>query len=202
MKRRKKSHYYIEIRYFGKAKRNIKKLISEIDTKFNLKKARKIPHITVIQPFTTKNQKKVVSDFKKVCSKYPLMKFTVDGFGSFPFFVNFLKIKPDKKIINFRKDLMYKLQKYCFIHDFDRSYKPHTTLALRPGFFNFLGIWLHTKLKPKPVFTNHTIRITLLKGQKILYEYDFLSRRLLNRRQAKSRKQLSNTFSKLKQRKQ
>jgi len=113
----------------------------------------------------------------------------------------FVKVKPDKKLLNFRKELMYKLKTYCRIKDFSRSYKPHTTIALRMGLLNFFAIWLFLKLKTRPIFTNRVMRVTLLKGNFILYEYDFLSRKLLNRRQAKSRKVLSNTFRKLKARK-
>ena len=66
----KMMHYYIEIRYFGKAKHKFKNLINEVDNKFRLKKGHKVPHITLIQPFTTKNHKWLISDFKKICSKH------------------------------------------------------------------------------------------------------------------------------------
>ena len=199
--RRKKAVYYIEIRYFGKAKQKFKNLINEVDRKFGLRKGHKVPHITLIQPFTTKNQKWLVSDFKNICSKYNLMKFTVDGIGVFPFFVVFAKVKPDQELIKFRNQLMKSIKSYCYIRDINRPYKPHTTIALRTGPIKFFRIWLYLKRKPRIVFTNYIMRITLLRGQKILYEYDFTNRRLLNRRQAKNRKELSKTFRGLKQQK-
>jgi len=194
---KRKSNYYIEIRYFGKAKYQFKSLINEIDNKFRLKKGHKVPHITLIQPFTTKNQKLLISDFKKLCSKYEVMKFTVDGIGLFPFFVVFAKVKPDGELIEFRNQLINTIKSYCQIKNINRTYKPHTTIALRMGMIKCFRIWFYLKQK-KMIFTNHIIRITLLKGKKILYEYDFTNGRLLNRRKAKNKKELSKTFEWLK----
>jgi hypothetical protein len=42
------------------------------------------------------------------------------------------------------------------------------------------------------------VRVTLIKGNKILYEYDFLLRRLLNRKEAKSKVLYSKTIHILK----
>jgi 2'-5' RNA ligase len=194
-----KQNYYIEIRYFGKAKSIFKKLVNEVDNKFLLSKGKKVPHITLIQPFTTSNQKKLVTTFKRICSKYKSpMKFTVDGFGVFPFFVIFAKVEPSSQLLKFRKDLKYILNRFCKIGDFNRTYKPHTTIALRMGIIKFFRIWFYLKRKPRLVFTNHIMRVTLLKGKRILYEYDFIKHKLLNRKQALSRKQLSKTFKDLK----
>ncbi|MBT3407021.1 2'-5' RNA ligase family protein [Candidatus Woesearchaeota archaeon] len=198
---KRQTNYYIEIRYFGKAKAKFKHLTREVDKKFKLKPGHKVPHITLIQPFKTENQRKLVSDFKRICSKYKLMKFTVDGIGVFPFFVVFARVKPEKELIRFRHHLMNILKPYCRIKDVNRAYKPHTTIALKMGFIKFFRIWMYLVCKPRIVFTNHVMRITLLKGQKILYEYDFTNRRLLNRRKAKSRKELSKTFKGLKRHK-
>ncbi len=196
---KQKSDYYIEIRYFGKAKHNIKNLINEVDNRFCLRKYHKVPHITLIQPFTTKKQRWLISDFKKVCSGYNLMKFTVDGFGIFPFFVVFVKVQPDDDLLKFRKELLKSIKSYCYVKHINRSYKPHTTIALKMGLFKFFRIWFYLKAKPRLVFTNHVMRITLLRNKKILYEYDFLQQRLLNRQQSISRGVLSKTFSKLKE---
>lgn len=194
-----KSNYYIEIRYFGKAKQQFKNLVNEVDNKYRLKKGHKVPHITLIQPFITKNQKWLISDFYKTCSKYKLMKFTVDGIGVFPFFVVFAKVKPDQELLIFRNQLMKSIKSYCYIKDINRPYKPHTTIALRMGIFKFFRIWYYLKQRPRIVFTNHVLRATLLKDQKILCEYDFVRRKLLNRWQAKSKEELSKTFKDLKQ---
>ena len=95
---------------------------------------------------------------------------------------------------------MNNLKSYCHINNINRPYKPHTTIALRPGFIKLFRIWFFLRGKPRIVFTNHALRVSLLKNKKILYEYDFLQKKLLNGVQAKSRKSLSKTFKILKQR--
>ncbi len=202
-KRKKPTYYYIEIRYFGKAKHHIRRIINDVNKTFGIRtKKRAIPHITLVQPFTTNNQKRVVSDFKRICSKYKgLMKFTVDGWGVFPFFVVFAKVNPDKKIVKLRHHLLNCYRKYARVKDVDRAYHPHTTIALKMGLIKFFRIWFYLKRKHRLVFTNHVLRITLLKGQKILYEYDMMTGRMLNRSKAKSRKQLAKTFRTLKKKK-
>lgn len=195
--KRKENNYYIEIRYFGKAKQQFKQITKEVDNRFNLKKGHKVPHITLVQPFTTKKQKRLVSDFKKCCSRQSMMRFTVDGIGIFPFYVVFAKVKPERKLVHLRNQIIKSIKPYCNIRDLNRPYKPHTTIALRMGLIKFLRIWIYLIQKPKVVFTNPIMRITLLKGKKILCEYDFTNKKLLNRRQAKSRKELSKTFKNL-----
>jgi 2'-5' RNA ligase len=198
---KRKPHYYIEIRYFGKAKSDFKNLVNEVDNKFNLKKGHKVPHVTVVQPFKTNKQKWLVSDFKKICSKHKLMKFTVDGIGVFPFFVVYAKVNPGEELVKFRQDLMKSIKSYSHIADINREYKPHTTIALKVGLIKFFRIWFYLKNKPRIVFTNHIIRVTLLKGKRILYEYDFVNRRLLNRNQALNIKGVGKSIGKLKRHK-
>lgn len=195
------THYLIEIRYFGKAKYQVKSIIKDVDNKFKLKKCRKVPHITLIQPFKTNKQKWLVSDFKNICSKQKTMTFSIEGIGVFPFFVVFAKVKPDEELLAFRKRLLTKLRKYCNIISVNRSFKPHTTIALRMGFFKFFKIWIYLKSKLNITFTNQVMRATLLRDGKILYEYDFLKKKLLNRNQALSKKNLSRTFKALKRKK-
>ncbi len=127
------------------------------------------------------------------------MNFIVDGYGVFPFFVIFVKIKPDEELVRIRKEILHDIISYCKIKEVDRQYKPHATLALRMGLIKFFRIWLYMRSKPRLIFTNHIIRITLLKENRILYEYDFLQRRLFSREQALNKVLLSQSFQKLKE---
>jgi hypothetical protein len=99
------THYFIEFRFQGKAKHEMKKMIYEIDRKFNLNRTkikRPIPHATIIAPFYTNNQKQLVKDFKSVCEKYQLIKFKIDGYGHFEKSkVVYINIKPSDSLIKF-----------------------------------------------------------------------------------------------------
>jgi len=76
------THYFIEFRFQGKAKHEMKKIIYDLDRKFSLKHAKKkrpIPHVTIIAPFYTNKQKQLVSDFNNICKKHSLIKFKISA---------------------------------------------------------------------------------------------------------------------------
>jgi 2'-5' RNA ligase len=196
-------HYFIEFRFQGKAKYEMKRMIYDIDRKFHLKHAkikRPIPHVTIIAPFYTNKQKQLVSDFNNICKKHSLIKFKINGYGCFDNSkVVYINIKPSNELIQFRKELIKQIKKYSTLKDYDSkdNYKPHATLAMKLNNVQFNKIKNYV-LKNRGVSKDYSmVRTTLIKGNKILYEYDFLLRRLLNRREAKSKIIYSKTISKL-----
>ncbi|MBR9677090.1 2'-5' RNA ligase family protein [Candidatus Woesearchaeota archaeon] len=194
-------HYLIEFRFQGIAKKRIKSLIWDVDKKCrigNAKKKRPIPHITLVAPFTTKKESKLISDFNKLCTDYPLMKFTIKGFSTFENNrVVYLDIKPCKELNKFRWKLSKKLRSYCKLKplDYKRKYYFHSTIAMKLEPKKFKQVKNYIKTKPKPDFKHVMVRATLLKGQYILREYDFLLRQSLTRKLAKSRNMNKKTTS-------
>ena len=72
-------------------------------------------------------------------------------------------------------------------HDSRGKFKFHATIAMKDIHYKFDKIWEYLKnyhIKTKGM----CYRITLLKQGKIMYEYDLLTKRLLNRRQSLSRR--------------
>jgi len=197
------THYFIEFRFQGKAKHEMKRMIYDIDRKFHLKhtkRKRPIPHVTIIAPFYTNKQKQLVSDFNNICKKHPLIKFKIEEYRCFSNSkVVYIDIKPSKELIQFRKDLIKKINKYSTLKDYDSkdNYKPHATLAMKLNNIQFNKIKKYILGKKNHSINYSMVRATLIKGNKILYEYDFLLRKLLNRRQAKSKKIYSQTLKKL-----
>jgi len=61
---RRKVNYYIEIRYFGKAKHQFKSLITEVDNKFGLKTGDTILSIGNEVVNNYKNLSEIISDYK------------------------------------------------------------------------------------------------------------------------------------------
>lgn len=198
------THYFLEFRFQGKAKYEIKRMIYGINKKFNLKHAKRkrpIPHVTIISPFYTNKQKQLVNDFNNICKKHPLIKFKIGGYGWFDKSkVVFRNIIPSKELIQFRKDLIKQIKKYSTLKDYNskENYKPHATLAMKLNNSQFNRIKKYVSTK-RDISKNYSmVRATLIKGNKILYEYDFLLNKLLNRREAKSKALYSKTINKLK----
>jgi len=65
-------------------------------------------------------------------------------------------------------------------------------MNLKDHEFSRLKKYIDTQ--PEPKYKQVLIRVTILKNSKILCEYDFLQRRLLNRNEALSKRELTRTF--------
>jgi len=197
-------HYLIEFRFQGKAKSEIKRLIWEVDSKCHLGHAnrkRPVPHITLVAPFQTRNERKLIRDFYDVCSKSPLMKFYVKGFNTFENNrVMYIDIDPNEYLDNFRWELSKKLTPYCKLKpiDYERKYYFHSTVAMKLTPQKFNEVKSYIQRKERPNFKHIVVRATLLKGGKILREYDFMQRRMFNRRLAKSKRVYTTTMNLLK----
>ena len=194
-------HYLIEFRFHGKAKYEIKKLVYEINRRFRLGYKRAIPHITLVGPFYTNDERRLIGDFNRLCTKSPLMNFEVDGFSAFEDSkVIFLDVKPSKELDEFRWNLSQTLNPYCQLRRFDneRDFVFHATIAMKLLEDKFSAIRDYINRKSKLNFKHVMVRATLLKGGFILREYDFLLRRPLVRRLAKDKRVYAQTLDLLK----
>jgi 2'-5' RNA ligase len=199
---RKGNHYLIEFRFFGKAKADMKSLIWEINRRFHIRpRYRPVPHVSLVGPFIAKNEGRLINDFRRICEKQNLMRFQVVGFNTFEENrVVYIEVQPDNEMDDFRWQLSQTLQPYCNLkpYDFDRDFKFHGTIAMKlsPMKFNQVKNYINNKTKPR--YKNVLLRVTLIKNRRILYEYDFLLKKMLNRWEAKDGTILSRTFNELK----
>jgi len=108
-------HYLIEFRFFGKSKTELRKLIWDVNKRYHIRpRHRSVPHISLVGPFNTTDERRLVNDFKNICEKQDLMHFNVVGFDTFENNrVIFLDIQSDKKMKMFRRELSTTLQPYC-----------------------------------------------------------------------------------------
>lgn len=186
-------NYYIEFRFQGKARTQIKKLIYDIDKNCKLnfvKNKRPVPHITLVAPFKSNNEKEVIYLFNNLCSKTDVMNFEVDRFDVFENSkVVYLKIHPSKELERFRWKISKEFSKIAKLKpiDYDKKYYFHSTLALKLSDKKFKQVKNYISNKQLPKFKHCVIRITLMKGSIILREYDLLLNKSLNRADAKSK---------------
>jgi len=196
------AHYLIEFRFFGKAKAEMKSLIWEVNRRFHIRpRYRPVPHISLVGPFFTRDERRLLDDFKNICEKQSIMQFQVIGFDTFEDNrVVYIDIEPDAKLDDFRWGLSQTLRVYCSLkpYDIERKFSFHATIAMKLPPRKFEKVKKYINKKPKPKFRHVLLRATLIKNQKILCEYDFLLKKLLNRREAISREILSKTFDMLK----
>lgn len=204
------ANYLIEFRVRGYAKKYARQLMYEIGHKFKVRgvtKGSAVPHTTLYGPFTTNNESRVVSSVQNLCSKYNRIYFSFRGFNYFNNHqkkVIYLNIVPSNDYRQFRYDLASVLRPITSSNSIeDRKSKEdfvfHSTIAFKDIDRKFNDIWSYIKNKERPNIRQTLIRVTVLKNGKILYEYDFLQKKLLNRRQALSREEYNKTIEILKQ---
>ena len=201
------AHYIIEFRFHGYAKKYTKRLIYEVARKFGIKgvtRKKVVPHITLFGPFTTRYEKKMVSEVINVAKKYTLVPFKVKGFNFFDNTTNkviYLDIEPCEELKQLRFEMSNRLRKITNTKSpQDRKNKNkfhfHATIAFKDIDKKFNQIWSYLKKKEwnyqkkkeEPNINQYLLRITILKSGKILCEYDLLLKRRLNRFQALSKR--------------
>jgi len=194
-------HYLIEFRFHGYAKKYTRSLIHEVARKFRVRgvtKNRAVPHITLFGPFTTRNEGKMVSEVVNVGREFALVPFIVKGFNYFDkeHKVIYLDVNPSAELKELRQELAQRLGKISDSQPWDdqKQFQFHSTVAFRDIDRKFSKIWEYIKDKEEPNIKQHLLRITILKGKRILYEYDLILKKLLNRRQALSKYWLNKTI--------
>ena len=178
------TNYLIEFRFFGKAKGKAKKLIWSINRNCYIKPLRRaVPHVTLAGPFYTKQEEKLISDFYKLCKKYEVMKYGVIGFNTFKDNrVVYIDINPSKKLDEFRWELSKTIRPYCLLKSFDleKKFYFHATVAKKLTHEEFKCVNKYIKNKTKQNYKHIMLRATIIKNNKIMYEYDFLLKKILS----------------------
>jgi len=178
--------YFIEYRFNGRSKSAVRKLIQRVNREFGIKKCKSFPHITLVGSFTTGNERRLIADFNKTCSEFPLMYFEIDGFDTFKDTkVVFLNIIPDKNLRKFRWKLSNRLKNYCRLtkYDYMDDFKFHSTIVMNLNDEEIKKIKRYVD-KFDYDCEYGMVRITLLKNGKILREYDYILRRPFTRKLA------------------
>lgn len=199
--------YLIEFRFRGYAKRYAKNLIYDVAREFNVKgitRKKAVPHITLYGSFQTNHEKRLVSEIVLIGQRYNLVPFRVKGFNFFDNKQNkviYLDIEPSEELKCLQRDIAYGLSKFSNgkSFDFDDDFVFHATVAFKDIDYKFDRIWNYIQQRQEPYIHQHLLRITIIKNGKILYEYDLMQKRLLNRRQALSKSYWNKTIGLLKQ---
>ncbi len=198
------THYLIDIRLMGSVKDQIRNLSNHLQEKFNLGNKRVIPHITLVGPFSTCNEKKLVEDFTRICmNQKEIPKYEVGSYGFFDDSkVIYVTITPDENLKQFRYQLSQAISPYCSLRKYDLDsadeFRFHSTLAMKLDWLTFQRIKWYFRGQESVVYRHHPIRATLLRNSKILCEYDFIQSRMLSRSQALSRATMMRDFDILK----
>ncbi|MFA7707793.1 MAG: 2'-5' RNA ligase family protein [Candidatus Pacearchaeota archaeon] len=152
----------------GKAEKYHQKLVKSVGPKFGEDYMIKNPlpsHITLKSPFKKEQMKYLEKALKKFAEEHKATKIKINGFGNFRRFVAFLKIKFSKEAKKIQKELLETIQTFkdIEISEFDRKYKPHSTITYGNTSKSFNKIWDYLSKLDKPKFNLSFDNITILK---------------------------------------
>ena len=179
------THFTIQFRLHGYAKKYAKERIYDVATRFRVKgvtKRRAVPHTTLYGPSETNNIKGVISRVTEVGQEYTLVPFIIRGFNYFDNKANkviYLDIDPSPELEALRWDLAKVLRKISSPKPWDtrRQFAFHTAIAFKDIDAKFDEIWEYIEKTEWPNINQHLLRITILGPKnRILYEYDLMLR--------------------------
>jgi len=128
-----------------------------------------------------------------------LVKFKIDGFDNFENRVIYVRINPSEELERLRLEIAERLYKFCDTTKFDNDEKFtfHATLVLKDIQRKFNRIWDYLQTWRIPEMEQYVLRITIIKNQRILAEYDLILKKLLNRAESLDKDIHKKTIKKL-----
>jgi 2'-5' RNA ligase/predicted nucleic acid binding AN1-type Zn finger protein len=197
--------YLIELRFQGYAKKYLKNLIFDVSKKFKVSGVTRkhvVPHITLFGPFNTAKEYEMISKIVSVCEKYQneLIYFKLKGFSRIENKVIYVDVEPSEELENLRRDISKSLLPISKSQPWDskNDFIFHGTVAFKDIQYKFDKIWNYIKNKEEPNINQFLLRVTIVKNARILYEYDLVQKRLLDRKNSLSKFEYQKTISMLK----
>lgn len=187
--------YHIGIRFRGFAKGFFKDQKLEIhndDLKY-------VPHATLLRPFYTTNENKLIEEFNNTLSKIKApIKYTISEFEHFNNNKKIIFGKIEKnieieRIIYSLEDNLKDCTKFIYTRMGDGKINLHTAISEEEN-ISSMNKLEHSVL---PI-DQYLLRIYLLKNKLILREYDFYLNQSLIRKEAKSKRIFQKTIYKFK----
>jgi 2'-5' RNA ligase len=200
------SPYLVEVRLMGGLKKYLKAIAYDIADEFGVQSAvdpRPVPHITLFGPYDTDRGTEARTAVRDVCSRFGLVPFRLNGFGHFRNDVIYVDIELSPELRQLRRQLAARLRPVCTQfqpYDVSKHYRFHITVAKNDIEREFGDIWSYVTDEFAPGGEQYALRVTTLRGRRILHEYDLLQDRLLSREEALSTGILSRTKDRLAER--
>lgn len=161
--------YSIFYLFGGEAGRYRDKLVQDVAQKFgerDILDSRMPAHLTLKVPFETNMDiLEVENSLREVTNKYESQDFEINGFDNFHNRVIFLNFTKPSLIIEIKKELIQKLEniKGISIHQHDREFNLHATVAHCRNEKYFSDIWNYVNKIEKPYFKMRFDNLTLMK---------------------------------------
>jgi len=184
----------VEIRTSGQTKSELRTLINDVETEFPVGGSRGhvVPHVPLFGRYDTNQSSAVKQSLVDVFSGFDVVPYTISGFGTFENETVYADIVPSLELVSLRRQISRTLQSVTFsypAHDSGNSFRFHIPIirgdrlddADTTAVLHYLGE------QYDPDIDEYATRITNLRGNEMLWEYDLLQEQMLEYAEATSR---------------
>lgn len=201
------SPYLVEIRTGGQTKSTLRNLVSGVETEFAVDGPRQhvVPHVPLFGRYDTDQGPAVKRSLVDVLSTFDVVPYRIAGFGAFEDGTVYVDVTPSIELVSLRHRVSENLQSVTV------GYPPHDA----GGHFEFhipviegdriretdsAAVLEYLRERSDPHIDEYATRVTSLRGDEMLWEYDLLQDRVLDPDEATSRASWRRTESLLDER--
>jgi hypothetical protein len=202
------AEYIIEIRLAGYSREYVRGVIYAAARRFALKgvtRQNAAPRIILLGPIECRDERRIIKALIDAASKHKVVSYKLKGFSHYRgerkwLIFNqqmnsiYLDLEPSRELIQIRRDMESALARPHLI-----SQAPHDERFYADIPFGDLGekfekVWAYIKEREDPNLLQRLLRITLVKGGRVVCEYDLLENKLSLRERSMSRRYLEKTM--------
>jgi 2'-5' RNA ligase len=171
--------YLIEIRTGGRVKQRLRKIMHDVADTFDVRAAvdpRPVPHVTLFGPYDTNEGYAVKDCLIDTFEDFDAVPYRIDGFDTFrDSNVVYFDVVPSEELRALRREISRGLRPLCDDYSrYDTNYfhEFHITLAFRDVGGQLDDILEYARSRYDPQFDCYASRITSLRGQSMMWEWD------------------------------
>ncbi|MFH1054497.1 MAG: 2'-5' RNA ligase family protein [Candidatus Altiarchaeota archaeon] len=187
--------YLIEIRFAGYAREYIRRLVYATARRFRIDDVtmkNAAPSLVILGPFRTGNEHEMLKRLVDVAGKYKMVSYRISGFNHYRgqrkwlvfsqlSDIIYLDIEPSDELRSLRRDLVYALNPICKgerLNELD-WHKFHATVPFKDMNEKFDAVWGYLKDHEDSNLSQRLLRLTVVRGKRVLCEYDLTDKRLM-----------------------
>jgi|GEM_PF-2439533 len=186
--------YLVEIRTGGQTKSELRTLIGDVEAEFAADGPRShvVPHVPLFGRYETNQGSAVKEALVDILSEFDVVPYTVSGFGAFDDGTVYADVTPSLELVTLRRQISQALQPVTFgypSHDSGNSFRFHVPVIRgeRLADADTEAVLDSLEERYEPNIDEYATRITDLRGNEMLWEYDLLQDRVLDHEEATSR---------------
>lgn len=187
--------FYVEVRTGGDTKSELRTIINDVADEFSvteLSEAHVVPHVPLFGPYDTARGSEVKRQLIETLSDFDVVPYRIAGFDTFHNEQRVdITVVPSIELVSLRKQIGEVLQPLtknypAWDEDLKLEFRIPVVDSSQLATGNVTAVLEYLESRFDPTFDEYATRVTSLRNEKILWEYDLLQDRVLEQNEATS----------------